>query len=287
MCETARRPTRLSVDTHMLMPAVRVAQIAALIPFLLSGQTAPPAPLPTAPPSSPPARQVGVGRIEGRVEVSSALAARRPRFRIYADAGPGSVPPPSPQAGDDISRELRNVVVYVGGEFPSATLASRAEETGGTDSAGNVPSAPAASMAQSNERFEPHVLPIVQGTRVEFPNRDDVYHNVFSLSSTRSFDLGRYPKGGAKSITFEKTGAVQLFCHIHSDMSGIVLVLPNQHFSAPQPDGRYSIENVPAGEYAVIGWHERTKPVSKRVRVVAGETARVDFSLPLGPRAQP
>jgi len=127
----------------------------------------------------------------------------------------------------------------------------------------------------------PHVLSIMRGGRVDFPNADDIYHNVFSLSSTRTFDLGRYPTGSSKSVTFNKPGVVQVFCHIHSDMSGIVFVLPNPFFARPDSAGTYAIENVPAGEYTLIGWHERTKPVAVKVRVTAGGTARVDFNLPL------
>jgi hypothetical protein len=139
-------------------------------------------------------------------------------------------------------------------------------------------------MAQRSERFDPHVLPVVQGARVAFPNHDDVYHNVFSLSSARAFDLGRFPKGDSKDVVFPKAGLVQVFCHIHADMSGIVLVLPNAHFAAPRGDGAYAIESVPPGEYTIVGWHERTKPVTRRIRVVAGQTATMDFSLPLDAR---
>jgi hypothetical protein len=138
-------------------------------------------------------------------------------------------------------------------------------------------------IAQVDERFDPHVLPVLRGSRVDFPNNDDVYHNVFSLSSARTFDLGRYPKGASKSVAFPRTGVVQIFCHIHSDMSAVVLVLPNAFYSAPDSAGRYVIDDVPAGEYTIIGWHERTRPVSQKIRVIAGQTTNVDFNLPLSP----
>jgi plastocyanin len=214
-----------------------------------------------------PTRQgtTATGRIEGDVTISTALSARRPRFRIYADPGPGARPPARE------TNEIRNVVLYVENAVVPA---------------GGTPSPPSA-MAQEHERFVPHVLPVLAGTTVEFPNADDVFHNVFSLSSARTFDLGRYPKGRAKSVTFDRSGTVQLFCHLHSDMSGVILVLDNPYFAVPSNAGRYAIENVPPGDYTVIGWHERIRPVVRTVRVRGGETARLDFEIPLPSGGEP
>ena len=211
---------------------------------------------------------VQTGRIVGGVEISTSLAARRPNFRIYADARPTSVLPRVP--ANELTAELRNVVLFLQADRGTPLKVARPEG----------PSA--AAMSQLGERFDPHVLAVLQGTRVEFPNYDDVYHNVFSLSRARTFDLGRYPRGATKSVTFDRAGVVQVFCHIHADMSGIVMVLGNPFFAAPDSAGRYAIENVPPGEYTIVGWHERARPVSHRVRVVAGETATVNFQLPLG-----
>ena len=225
-------------------------------------------------PGAPSRTRADVGRIVGTVEISTALTAKRPRFRLYADAGPSAVPPPAPRS--DVASELRNVVVYLGGDHAGSGLASAT-----TMPPTLLDSMRRGVMAQTQERFEPHVLSILQGGRVDFPNNDDVYHNVFSLSSVRTFDLGRYPTGGSRSVTFTKPGVAQVFCHIHSDMSGIVFVLPNPFFARPDSSGAYTIENVPAGDYTIIGWHERTKPVSLKVHVAAGETTKIDFNLPL------
>jgi plastocyanin len=214
----------------------------------------------TEAPSSHARHAVVTGRIEGDVIISTALSARRPRFRIYADPGPGSRPPaPAPEAA-----EIRNVVLFI----------QNAPASDGT-----VPRQ--AEMRQEDERFAPHILPILRGSNVAFPNADDVFHNVFSLSSAKTFDLGRFPKGSVKSVQFDRSGVVQVFCHIHSDMSAVVLVLDNAYYAVPAGSGRYSLEGVPPGEYAVIGWHERIKPVLRTVRVVAGETSRLDFNIPL------
>ena len=83
----------------------------------------------------------------------------------------------------------------------------------------------------------PHVLPVYRGATVDFPNDDDVFHNVFSLSSAKTFDLGRFPQGIVQGDVFDKGGAVQVFCHIHSDMSAVVLVLENPYFAVPSEAG--------------------------------------------------
>lgn len=212
-----------------------------------------------------PGRRAATGRIEGTVEISSSLSSRRPQFRIYAEPGTGVTPPPAPR--DQTAAEMKNVVIYLEGDM------GRAGE-----------SAPHARMSQRDERFVPHILPVLQGTTVDFPNDDDIYHNVFSLSAAagpHGFDLGRYPKGQSRSVTFDRAGTVQVFCHIHSDMSAVVLVLSNPFFTTPDDAHHFAIADVPEGDYVIIGWHERIKPVTRRVHVTAGQTTTVDFNIPL------
>lgn len=215
------------------------------------------------------------GSIAGTVVVSTALASRRPDFRIYADPGTGAVPPAGPR--DRLAAELRNVVIYLEGD--STKLPASPER---------VARHRHGSIAQHDERFVPHVLPVLRGAVVDFPNEDNVYHNVFSLSSAASpngkgFDLGRYPKGQSKSWTFDIPGTVQVFCHIHSDMSAVVLVLSNPYFASPSDDHHYAIDDVPPGDYTIVGWHERAKAVVKHIHVGAGQTTTVDFNIPLPP----
>lgn len=212
----------------------------------------------TTAPGTPAAVTPAEGTITGTVEISSALANRRPRFRIYAEPGPGALPP---AAAVD---ERRNIVLYV-------------ERVDG----GRATPAAHAAMRQENERFVPHVLPVVRGTTVDFPNEDVLFHNVFSLSSAKGFDLGRYPRGSARSVRFERSGAVQVFCHIHSDMSAVVLVLDNPYFASPDADGRFTIPGLPPGDYTVVAWHERIRPVAHEIHVDAGGTSHADFDIPL------
>jgi plastocyanin len=206
--------------------------------------------------------EAGGGRLEGQVVLSRELSQRRPRFRLYAERGGQAVP--LAQASDTV--EYGNVVVYLE-SVPSPTTAGAESGT--------------LAIRQRNEAFEPHVLPVLAGSTVRFPNDDSFFHNVFSLSRTKQFDLGRFPKGVAKSVVFDRPGVVQIFCHIHSDMSAIVLVRGNPYFAVPDTRGRFAIDGIPSGEYRVIAWHERVRPYSATVKIVAGQATAVEFTIPL------
>lgn len=253
-------PARARPAAPRLAPAP-IALLATVAAALLGLAT-----LPTAALTAAPARPA-TGRIQGTVEISTALTTRRPQFRVYAEPGPGATPPPPPS--DVIAAELHNVVLYLDGRTAD----------------GEPPAAPAhATMLQRDERFQPHVLPVVVGTTVDFPNGDDVYHNVFSLSRAagkNGFDLGRYPKGESKSWTFGRAGIVQVFCHIHSDMSAVVLVLPNAHFTSPDEAHHFTLDDVPAGDYTLVAWHERIRPITRHIHVTAGQTTMANFDIPL------
>jgi plastocyanin len=231
-------------------------------------------PAPASPqPAAAITRRPATGRIEGTVEISAALTARRPQFRIYADPGSGAVPPPPPRRADALAAEVHNVIIYLEGD--SASLPA---------SPARMAAARRGRIAQHDERFSPHVLAVLAGATVEFPNDDDFYHNVFSLSGAagpKGFDLGRYPKGASRSWTFPRPGTVQVSCHIHSDMSAVLLVLSNPFFASPDEEKHYVIDDVPEGEYTIVGWHERITPISHHIRVIAGRTTAVDFNIPL------
>ncbi|MFC2150586.1 hypothetical protein ACFLQV_03690 [Calditrichota bacterium] len=111
-------------------------------------------------------------------------------------------------------------------------------------------------MDQRNMAIVPHVLAVQAGTTVEFPNSDDLYHNLFSLSKVKKFDLGRYRKGLSKQVTFDEVGIVRVYCDIHPSMSGVVVVLPNQYFTFADGEGNFSLSDVPEGKYELHVWHE-------------------------------
>lgn len=123
---------------------------------------------------------------------------------------------------------------------------------------GSVPQTdrPLVTMDQNGTRFVPRILPVQTGDRVRFLNSDPLFHNVFSLSPAKKFDLGRYPKGGSKIVTFDRAGVIQVFCDIHPEMVGFVVVVDTPYYTRIDLAGNYSIHNVPAGMYEVLVWSE-------------------------------
>jgi len=136
-----------------------------------------------------------------------------------------------------------------------------------------------AVMDQRDEAFVPHVLAITTGTTVDFTNSDRIYHNVFSLSKTEPFDLGRYAVGHSKPQRFDHPGIVRVFCDIHSHMNAFILVFSHPFFAITDADGRYHIDNVPPGTYNVIAWNEGVSSEPRSVTVPDAGVADLDFTL--------
>jgi len=149
----------------------------------------------------------------------------------------------------------------------------------------DTPAAPVApppdrSIRQIDKRFVPEVLPVLAGTTVHFPNEDIVAHNVFSLSRARPFDLGLYPRGQSRSVRFEETGLIKIYCNIHSRMVASIVVLANPWFTVTGDDGSFSLEGVPIGNATVRTWYPRTPQNSER-RVQVTEKGIYDLDLRL------
>jgi plastocyanin len=192
--------------------------------------------------------------IRGRVDV------RRPA--APADRRPAVADLSMPRARE--MTDLRRSVVYL---ESAPRGAFEAHESG------------RAVMDQRNETFVPHVLAITTGTVVDFPNSDKFYHNVFSLSKPARFDLGRYAAGRSRFVRFERPGIVRVFCDIHSHMNAFILVFGHPFFAMTDTEGRYRIENVPAGTYSIVAWNEGTSTDPKTVTVAEGGSAEVDFAV--------
>ena len=137
-----------------------------------------------------------------------------------------------------------------------------------------------ARMDQLGQRFVPRILAIVAGQTVEFRNSDNVFHNIFSYSPPKRFDLGRYPKGKSRSVTFVKPGAVQVYCDIHSDMRGDIIVAPSRRFALIGPSGRFRIQDVGAGSHTVKVWFSASGERSTTVEVPEQGVARLPTLMP-------
>ena len=144
-----------------------------------------------------------------------------------------------------------------------------------------------ATVRQRNKRFEPEVLPVVAGTTVDFPNEDTIYHNVFSLSKAKPFDLGLYEQGGSRSVTFDRPGLVKVYCNIHPNMVAYILVLANPDFTLTDSRGHFVIPDAPLGAATVRSWYPHSREQAERKIVVAAQGIQdLNFSLVEGLRLE-
>src|SRR5262245_8228284 len=203
----------------------------------------------------------GFATVRGIVKIESKIQPRSVAVNFYSRRG-GPAAPPKPTIPVN---ELENVVLYLEtnfkGPFPRRTTA--VEPT----------------IRQKDETFIPQVLAIQTGDTVHFPNDDPFFHNVFSLSGARSFDLGRYPKNHVRSVRFDRPGIVKVFCHIHSHMNAVICVFDHPFFCKAAGNGTFAISQVPEGTYTLVAWHERLKPQRQVIHVQPGEMPSVDFVL--------
>jgi plastocyanin len=205
---------------------------------------------PDFPRLAPRASHVAAGSIRGRVEV---------RVGPSADVRPD--PASLGMGGARDAQDRRRSVVYL-------ETAPRG--------AFDVPSDRHTRMNQRNERFSPHVLAITAGTWVDFPNSDRTYHNVFSLSKTKEFNLGRYAAGHSESVKFDQPGEVRVFCEIHSHMNAFIIVFAHRFFAVTDDDGRYHIDGVPPGTYNILVWNESIRGDPPKRTITMTETGDVD-----------
>jgi plastocyanin len=159
---------------------------------------------------------------------------------------------------------IKDFIVYIDQSMPGA----------------NAPPAKTLQIViQKDATFRPHVLPVVVGTTVEWPNNDEIYHNVFSISQAKPFDLGFYRSHEVKRIKFDKPGRVDIFCSIHTKMSCVVLVLENPFFAVVDKNGNYKIPSLPPGTYQLKAWHERLPPQERSITVTEKGIVLANFIL--------
>jgi plastocyanin len=201
--------------------------------------------------------------VRGKVEITRRLTKKRITLPVAAyQRGVGT---PLPQPEQDITAaELRRVAIYL-------------------EPSGAIPRPPVATaeLGQKNRRFLEETVVIPVGSTVSFPNLDPIFHNVFSLSRARSFDLGNYPKDETRKLTFPQPGVVQVFCHLHPNMSAAIVVTPGPWGSTPDPDGTFEFDEVPPGAYTVVAWHRSAGYFRRQIRVSSDRGAEVKFMIPV------
>jgi plastocyanin len=189
-----------------------------------------------------------------RVTAAPSLYQRGPAVELRSDS-----------QDDPLAAERARVVIYLEGPNP-----------------GNRPSHPlTATMEQKDRRFIPELLVIPIGSTVSFPNLDPIFHNVFSLSKPKSFDLGNYPKDHTRMVTFLKPGVEFVNCHLHPNMSAAIVVTPNGWLATAGRDGRFVLRDVPAGPYTIVAWHKAAGSFKQAVKVLPSRGASVEFFVPL------
>jgi len=197
-----------------------------------------------------PGLAFGAATITGRVALPTAR--NRPvlnqRYEIVTKSGVLATNPPL-------------AVVYLAGTFPPPA------------------SPPVAQVEQKDLMFQPALLPVQAGTIVEFPNLDDTYHNIFSYSTPKRFDLGRYrpDEKPVPSQKFDTPGLVTLRCDIHDHMRGLILVLETPHFVVTDAEGHFRLEGLPAGHFTLMAWLDSKTVLSRPVELTDGGTLTVDF----------
>jgi len=200
--------------------------------------------------------------ITGTIRIEKKLTKRRvtPSVSIYQRGAAVELGKDAKE--DPLDFERSRVVIYLEGSGPASI-----------DSASPVK----LKMQQLDRRFTPDLLVVAAGSTVSFPNMDPIFHNIFSLSKPKTFDLGSYDKGETREVVFPKPGIVDVYCHLHPNMTATVVVTPNRWYARSDRSGHYEIQNVPPGNYTVVAWHKSAGFFRKSILVQSGHDSVADF----------
>jgi len=113
-------------------------------------------------------------------------------------------------------------------------------------------------VEQRDKQFSPRVLAVPPGSTVAFPNFDGVFHNVFSLSAPKKFDIGLYKDGDTREVKFEKPGIVRLGCNIHAKMASYIVVIDAPHYVVTEGSKEFTFKSLAPGKYKVRAWSEKS-----------------------------
>ena len=198
--------------------------------------------------------------ISGRVVITKSLTKERvtlPSYQLRTTALPSQ-----PQKSTTVD-EFSRLAIYLEGPQLKGGVPVKVE------------------LDQKNTRFEPEMLVIPVGSTVSFPNSDPVFHNVFSLSKAKLFDLGYYPAGQSRTVKFERAGVVQVYCHLHAQMNAAILVVPSAWHTKPQKDGGFSLSGIPAGAQTLVAWHKSAGFFKRKVELSENGSVEINLTIPI------
>ena len=203
---------------------------------------------------------LNAGDIAGRIRITKPLTKKRVTLSAIYDRTSAI---PTTVVGDTKPQdEMSRVVIYLeNGPRPRKTVTE--------------------TINQTQRRFEPEVIAVPMGSTVMFPNSDPIFHNIFSLSKTKGFDLGNYPKGQSRSVTFNEPGIVMVHCHLHSNMSAALIVTPTELSTKPDRNGHYELKGLPKGIHTIVAWHRSAGAFRKQVEVKESGISILDLDLPI------
>jgi plastocyanin len=211
------------------------------------------------------AAAAGAQNITGTILIKKRLTRRNvtPSVPVYQRGIPVKL---GKDADDDpLAYERSRVVIYLEGPAsPDAEVANMAPQ-----------------VQQLDRRFAPDLVVVPVGSTVSFPNMDPIFHNIYSLSKPKEFDLGSYDKGETRKVQFPKPGIVDVYCHLHPNMTATIVVTPNRWYARSDRSGQFRIPDVPPGQYTIVAWHKSAGFFRKTIVVEAGQDSVADFFIPI------
>jgi plastocyanin len=197
--------------------------------------------------------------LSGQIVLTKKLTKKQVTLPSYQLRG---VAPALAPVDSEKTNEYGDMVVFLEGQLPDTEKPIHTE------------------LTQRNQRFEPQLLVVPAGSTVSFPNADPIFHNVFSLSATKKFDLGYYPEGHTRLVKFDQPGVVQVYCHLHPNMYAAVVVTPNRWYTRPADDGSFRLSDVPPGTYQLVAWHTRAGFFRRHIQVGTDNPPAVILNIP-------
>ena len=194
---------------------------------------------------------VYAGNLHGDIKIEAHFDKKSIAPALYDLRG---MEPRNKDSGSVRRDSFERVAVWLEPEFPDAVQVKAVSSNG-------------VVMQQRNRHFDPSLLIVAPGTKIAFPNLDPIFHNIFSFSPTLRFDLGYYAEGKSREIVFPRPGVAQVYCHVHPEMYGVVVVTPSRWTARPSVDGKFSFADVPAGRYNAVVWQRAAGLIRKDVTI--------------------